>query len=240
MGEKLSLYARRKAEGLCGMCGKVQTGGELCDGCKQKCKDRAAAKREKVRASGGCLDCGIEIESGTRCEDCKERQKLSREKAVQHRKKTGQCTVCSNKAKEGCTLCQSCIDKRSAVSSEHYRRRKESGLCRFCNSEPTADGSMCEYHKEKYRDYRISVKLEVLEQYGGAFCAMCGCKDGDDVEVLELDHINGGGTKHRKELNMRGYQFYLWLRQQGYPKGYRVLCPTCNKKAHVTSKKGGA
>lgn len=99
---------------------------------------------------------------------------------------------------------------------------------------------MCAYHKEKYKDYRMQVKLDAMEAYGGPQCSLCPC---DDVEILEIDHIDGGGNEHRREIGKghlgagSGYNFYLWLRQNAYPKGFRVLCPSCNKKAYCNSKK---
>jgi hypothetical protein len=38
--------------------------------------------------------------------------------------------------------------------------------------------------------------------------------------------IGGGGNKHRKSIKNRN--FYLWLKQNDYPSGYRVLCMNCN------------
>jgi hypothetical protein len=127
-------------------------------------------------------------------------------------------------------MCQKCIDDRSAVSSEHYHRRKAAGLCSFCNNPPVAGKSMCERHQKLYKDYRFQTKMETMEAYGGPVCVECG---NDDADVLEIDHIEGGGRKHFREEGITGgYSFYLWLKQHGYPPGYRVLCPTCNKKAH--------
>lgn len=232
-----SLYARRKAEGLCGACGKVETGGELCPGCKEKSREKAAAKRAAKKSSGHCYGSGCKNvpESGTWCNDCKARNKSGRTQRIARKKSAGVCVQagCQNEAKEGCVLCQACINKRSAVSCERYRQHKLAGLCRFCNQEPAEPGSsLCEYHKERYKEYRLSVKLDAMEAYGGAFCCVC---NSPDIEVLEIDHIEGG-NQHRNSLNMEGggYTFYLWLKRNGYPDGYRVLCPTCNKKAHMS------
>lgn len=72
------------------------------------------------------------------------------------------------------------------------------------------------------------LKREVFEHYGGvpSHCACCGetCP-----EFLAIDHINGGGAAHRRELgNKTGMNFYRYLRQLGFPAGYRVLCHNCN------------
>jgi hypothetical protein len=45
---------------------------------------------------------------------------------------------------------------------------------------------------------------------------------------LTLDHINGGGTKHRRENNKANCAIYRLLAHQGYPDGYRILCHNCN------------
>lgn len=236
----MSTYKDRIAAGLCGKCGAERDDeGSLCKICREQARQRAAEKRVRNRAGGACLNCGRPTKSGSRCEACKSSAKASRERSTKRRKESGQCVACSNPAKKDCTLCQSCIDKRSKVSSEHYARRKAAGLCRFCESEPAVPGgSLCQYHREKYSDYRLQIKLEVLDAYGGPFCALCGA---DDFNVLEIDHIEGGGRKHLREIGLQssGYSFYLWLRRNEYPEGFRVLCPTCNKAAHYEKIGGG-
>lgn len=43
--------------------------------------------------------------------------------------------------------------------------------------------------------------------------------------ALTIDHLEGGGVKHRKET--RYWSFYKWLARQGYPTGFQVLCMNC-------------
>jgi hypothetical protein len=80
--------------------------------------------------------------------------------------------------------------------------------------------------KGKARDkrHRMKIKLETLQHYGGK-CACCG-----EVrhEFLAIDHTNGGGNEHRRKLGLSGWNFYRWLRDNGFPAGYRVLCHNCN------------
>lgn len=78
--------------------------------------------------------------------------------------------------------------------------------------------------QKRYRKYRI----ECLSHYskGEMKCVCCG---EDTYEFLCLDHINGGGTAHRKSLGTKGGNSFFWyLRMQGYPKGFQVLCNNCN------------
>jgi hypothetical protein len=70
--------------------------------------------------------------------------------------------------------------------------------------------------------YRLQLRKKVFEKLGGAKCANCGC---DDIRYLEINHVNGGGTK--ESHNRR------WL-AVAIIKGYRqtddlnVLCKVCN------------
>lgn len=50
-----------------------------------------------------------------------------------------------------------------------------------------------------------------------------------DERALSIDHINGGGMQHRRELSGggTGINFYRWLRDTGYPEGFQTLCMNC-------------
>jgi hypothetical protein len=69
------------------------------------------------------------------------------------------------------------------------------------------------------------IKQEVFKHYGNGSCSCCG----ESIsKFLTLDHINGGGNKHRKQAGTGGYGIYRWLRNNGFPEGYQVLCFNCN------------
>ncbi len=75
------------------------------------------------------------------------------------------------------------------------------------------------------KKYREKFRTLVLDYYGNK-CACCG---EDRIEFLAIDHIEGGGSKHRKELgNKGGTAFYVWLVKNNFPEGYRTLCHNCN------------
>ena len=61
-----------------------------------------------------------------------------------------------------------------------------------------------------------------LDHYGGE-CACCG---EDRAFFLVIDHIDGGGNKHRKETGM--WRLADWLRKNDWPSGFQVLCHNCN------------
>lgn len=64
-----------------------------------------------------------------------------------------------------------------------------------------------------------------------------GCKfNCSDIRCLTIDHINGGGTKEREKNKIpSGQAFYTWLKKNGYPDGYQVLCMNCQFIKRITS-----
>lgn len=74
--------------------------------------------------------------------------------------------------------------------------------------------------------HRYEVKVEVLTHYGGGKleCVQCGF---NGVRALSIDHINGGGNQHKRELGYNNQQFYRWLRREGFPTGFQTLCMNC-------------
>ena len=71
---------------------------------------------------------------------------------------------------------------------------------------------------------RHRLRGQVLSAYGGQFPA-CACCGESRQEFLTIDHIAGGGNRHRREI---GRGLYSWLRANNYPAGFRVLCHNCN------------
>lgn len=81
----------------------------------------------------------------------------------------------------------------------------------------------------KANAWRNKVKLKklVVEKYsnGTMACAMCMEQR---LPCLSIDHIDGGGNAHRKEIRKSaGESFYRWLKSENFPPGFRVLCMNC-------------
>lgn len=72
-----------------------------------------------------------------------------------------------------------------------------------------------------YRLYNQKKRAIVLTAYGGE-CRCCGERE---IKFLSIDHINGGGTKHRKEIKGATYS---WLIKNKFPSGFQLLCHNCN------------
>ncbi|OLS16011.1 MAG: hypothetical protein RBG13Loki_0389 [Promethearchaeota archaeon CR_4] len=78
--------------------------------------------------------------------------------------------------------------------------------------------------KERLRQ----IRLTVLRHYSG-FIPKCACCGENEIKFLAIDHINGGGTRHRKTMvNGKGGNMAAWLLKNGLPEGYQILCHNCN------------
>lgn len=111
----------------------------------------------------------------------------------------------------------------SSIRTDYRRKRVERGLCADCDNYPPQEGLMnCVVCSEESRARNRLVKQQAMDAYGGC-CMCCGIKE---LVFLAIDHIDGGGNQHRKRLRINN--MYLWLRKEGYPEGFQVLCHNCN------------
>ncbi len=74
---------------------------------------------------------------------------------------------------------------------------------------------------------RALKRYDVLTHYSAGGEPRCACCGESRLEFLAIDHENGGGNKHRAVIG-RNIRFHDWLRKNGLPAGYRVLCHNCN------------
>lgn len=98
--------------------------------------------------------------------------------------------------------------------------------CKECLAKKERD----RYNKsaDATRKSNRKLRLEVLRAYSGEIPS-CDCCNEQHSEFLCVDHIGGGGNEHRRRLGLRGgTRLYAWLRKQGFPPGYRILCHNCN------------
>lgn len=77
--------------------------------------------------------------------------------------------------------------------------------------------------RENRRTARKTVtQADIIAAYGGR----CECCGETETRFLSLDHVNGGGTKHRAMLG-GGRKLRQFLKAEGWPSGYRILCMNC-------------
>jgi len=149
---------------------------------------------------------------------------------------------CINKKNSIIKICTSCGIELNIENTYKYGLEHGSYICRVCRLE------YCKTHRlknreinlkkkreyklkrkeiifEQYKTRKTKIKFEVLNHYsnGTMQCACCGEKY---IEFLSIDHVAGGGSKHRKKIKVG--DFYFWLIKNNFPTGYRVLCMNCN------------
>lgn len=118
--------------------------------------------------------------------------------------------------------------------SEFYRRNTvKDGLqsnCKACvlkwrNEDYRKRPGIEERHREAARRSNAKTRLQVIEAYGGK-CVCCG---ESEPKFLSIDHVNGGGCRHREEIGDGGQKIARFLKKNGYPKdGFQLLCFNCN------------
>lgn len=67
-------------------------------------------------------------------------------------------------------------------------------------------------------------RKDVLEKMGGK-CVRCGFSD---FRALQIDHINGGGTKERKKGLYWIHKKIMAMSEDEISKEYQLLCANCN------------
>ena len=74
--------------------------------------------------------------------------------------------------------------------------------------------------KQSHRNAYARLRERVTQQYGSK-CGNCGLAD---PRVLQIDHVNGGGTQEHEKLRNSG----VYRRALKYPENYQLLCANCN------------
>jgi hypothetical protein len=79
--------------------------------------------------------------------------------------------------------------------------------------------------------YGRNKRIEILSHYsmGKPKCKRCG---NDDIRVLSIDHINGGGCKHQQEIKSKNGQhkkttLQQWILNNNFPEIFQILCMNC-------------
>jgi hypothetical protein len=88
---------------------------------------------------------------------------------------------------------------------------------------------------QKTRARYFKLKVDVFTAYsngGEPRCADCGEQK---LEFLSIDHVDSDGASHRRKI---GKSLYLWLRRNGFPGGFQILCHNHNALKFIASVTG--
>lgn len=112
-------------------------------------------------------------------------------------------------------------DKGKAYKEKHNAYMRE---WRLKNQERFKASQKRAYNKMRY---------DCLSHYAGGTPA-CKCCGEAEILFLHIDHVNGDGADHRRALKAEigyypgGNNLPYWLKKNGYPEGFQVLCANCN------------
>lgn len=124
--------------------------------------------------------------------------------------------------------CRKCGIKLVVGKTWGAGHRRADYICLICNR--VEDKRWKDANKEKVCISRKKafqkLKLAVMSYYsrGTPKCTMCGYTD---TRALSIDHVDGGGREHLRTVVGGDNHFYRWLKHNGFPKGFQVLCMNC-------------
>lgn len=83
------------------------------------------------------------------------------------------------------------------------------------------------FYREKYKN--------MLFNFWGIKCSKCKFSD---IRALQIDHINGRGTKHMNQLKLNRFSYYKKIYEEviNGSKDYQPLCANCNWIKRWTNK----
>lgn len=112
-------------------------------------------------------------------------------------------------------------EETKARHRDWFQRNKEK-MRRYYASYRGENRASC---REKQQAYKDRLRKRVFDHYG----RRCQCCGEDRVEFLAMDHVNGGGNKHRREARLtNSADLFLWIIRNGFPPDFQTLCHNCN------------
>ena len=127
-------------------------------------------------------------------------------------------------------LCLKCKLDKPIDAFPVERRRSIGGRrtwCKACTNEYNRINYSKRVHSGVYK-VGVSSRKRLWELILDAYGRVCVCCGETCVEFLTLDHINGGGKEHLREVG-NGYQVLVSVVSENFPKDkYQILCWNCN------------
>jgi hypothetical protein len=222
---------QRIAAGLCDFCGKHPAAPDRksCENCLKKRKTYQQKYHDRDKANGICTSCRqnpISEKSTQHCDDCKIKRAQQLSARYRRWQTDGLCARCGKVPATDGSMCYRCTVKVGKRKEEWKQSCREKGICYKCMAPPQNKG-MCEKCWSGIRERRRAIYKQLRYDALLAYGEECDCCGEDSKEFLNIDHINGGGNQHRKEVG-HSCQFLRWLKRNGYPNGFRILCFNCN------------
>lgn len=129
-------------------------------------------------------------------------------------------------------LCKKCNTAYTDIENNFHKKKTTldgfAYSCKGCTkiykqTYKIANPKQAQKDRDASKKRARGVRQKVLTHYG----AICKCCGETTEQFLCLDHVKGGGNKHRNEIGSGSYM-YLWIIANNYPDIFQVLCHNCN------------
>lgn len=192
---------------------------ETCAKAKQVQYQKEYRERQKANPRlVECKDCGKQFDASStgrtwKCPECM--LKYQREYAAKDKERHAQYSR----------------KYRAKLGDEYRERMVKRRAEAIANMTPEEAVMFRKAEADKSAKLNAVLREQVFSAYGGHKCSCCG---ETEPLFLSIDHIdNDGAEMRRKGVHSRGgTQFYQWLRKNGFPDGFQVLCMNCNLGKH--------
>jgi len=115
---------------------------------------------------------------------------------------------------------------RKQIKRAQLREEKKKEIARIKNMRRSTEYNHKNHFEiyEQVRERNQELKKMVFGHYSkGIFkCVWCGYTD---VRALTIDHMNGDGAKHRREI--KGGDIKRWIIKNNFPDGFQIMCMNC-------------
>lgn len=179
---------------------------------------------KKRIAQGLCEQCGVNpLKSTRRCQVCLDKDKVRVAERQRRLLSQNLCCSCGKNPLFTKARCKLCHEKNLIRCRVRTNKHRAEGMC-WCGKACEPGEKICQRCLANTRAYRAFQKDEIYKAYGGYVCACCG-----EAErmFLTIDHINNDGCYMRKHVHGEGSVFYAWLKKNGFPPGFQILCWNC-------------
>lgn len=207
---------------------------------------RRAARCQKIEKGLCAMEgCQLAVVSGKRkCQKHLDRDASNATKRNQAAVASGICPRCKKRAPAADrTYCRECLEECNELTKANYRKdpsRQKAAAARWyrdavaekrcpqCNERDAEPGytncAECRAYHSKGAARRQTERRQLVFARYGTTCKCCG--QDKPLDKLQIDHVDGGGRKHFKEIGFG--RLYAWLIKNDFPAGFITLCADCN------------
>lgn len=125
------------------------------------------------------------------------------------------------------------IEKRRQREKKRYEKDPEKARKKSRETMKRCYEKNPEKFRTRVRMEHYHLRMKLFEIYG-YHCFCCG---EDELDFLELDHINGGGARAFRRMGTNTRAIYRMAIEENDKTKYRILCGNCNKAFGKTNNK---